>query len=49
MQQRDVSYLADILEAAWLAQSFIETIERQEFESNLLVQSAVIRQIEVMG
>jgi uncharacterized protein with HEPN domain len=49
MQQRDVSYLADILEAARLAQSFIETIERQEFESNLLVQSAVIRQIEVMG
>jgi uncharacterized protein with HEPN domain len=49
MQRRDASYLADILQAARLAQSFVETVNREEFERNLLVQSAVIRQIEVMG
>jgi uncharacterized protein with HEPN domain len=49
MQRRDASYLADILQAARLAQNFVETIDREDFERNLLVQSAVIRQIEVMG
>jgi uncharacterized protein with HEPN domain len=49
MRQRDAGCLTDILDAARLAQDFIKTIDREEFERNLLVQSAVIRQIEVMG
>lgn len=49
MRQRDESYLADILEAARLAYSFVETVDKEEFGRNLLVQSAVIRQIEIMG
>lgn len=49
MQQRDASYLTDILEAARLAQSFVGTIKMKDFGSNILVQSAVIRQIEIMG
>jgi uncharacterized protein with HEPN domain len=49
MRQRDESCLADILDAARLSQSFVETDDRGEFERNLLVQSAVIRQIEIMG
>ena len=49
MQLRDQSSLADVLEAARLAVSFIEGIDKDAFDDNLMIQSAVIRQIEVMG
>ncbi|ABB30723.1 protein of unknown function DUF86 [Geobacter metallireducens RCH3] len=49
MKPRDLASLVDIIEAARLARSFLAGIAKNNFDSNLMVQSAVIRQIEVMG
>ncbi len=49
MPPRDAASLLDILEAAKLVRSFVEGIDRQVFEHDLMRQSAVIRQIEVIG
>lgn len=49
MASRDLVYLLDILEAAQLVQSFIEGVDREMFEEDLMRQSAVMRQIEIMG
>ena len=49
MKPRDLASLVDIIEAARLTESFLAGIDRNNFDSNLMVQSAVIRQIEVMG
>lgn len=49
MQPRDAASLVDILEAAKLLQSFVEGVDRDAFETDLLRQSAVTRQIEVIG
>ncbi len=49
MQPRDAASLVDILEAAKLLRSFLEGVDRDAFETDLLRQSAVTRQIEVIG
>ncbi len=49
MQPRDLASLADILEAARLAVSFVQGVNKDAFDNNLMMQSAVIRQIEIMG
>ena len=49
MPHDDKSYLLDILEAARLIQTFISDMSSLEFESDLLRQSAVIRQLEIVG
>jgi len=49
MKPRDLASLVDIIEAARLTQSFLAGIDKEDFDVNLMVQSAVIRQIEVMG
>jgi uncharacterized protein with HEPN domain len=49
MQHRDLSSLTDILIAAKLIQKFIRPIDRSIFESDLMCQSAVIRQLEIIG
>lgn len=49
MQPRDLASLADIVEAGRLARTFLEGIDRERFDRDLMIQSAVIRQIEVMG
>ncbi|MCH9019220.1 MAG: DUF86 domain-containing protein [Proteobacteria bacterium] len=49
MPPRDAASLLDILEAAKLVQSFVEGIDRQVFERDLMRQSAVIRQIGIIG
>lgn len=49
MQPRDLSSLADILDAARLAASFVKGIDKDAFDDNLMIQSAVIRQVEIMG
>ncbi len=49
MPQRDLSYLTDIIQAARQIQEFIQGINKTQFENSSLVQSAVIRQIEIMG
>lgn len=45
----DDDYLSDILIACELIDSFIEALTRDEFAADLKTQSAVIRQIEIIG
>lgn len=49
MRSRDPSYLTDILEAAKQIQSFMHGIDKDQFDGSVLIQSAVIRQIEIIG
>jgi len=49
MRNRDESYLIDIWEAAKLVQSFIKSVDKRNFDGDLLRQSAVVRQLEVIG
>ncbi|MGB6065421.1 MAG: DUF86 domain-containing protein [Desulfomonilaceae bacterium] len=49
MRHRDVAHLIDILGAARLIQAFIQGVDQQTFNKDVMLQSAVIRQIEIMG
>ncbi len=49
MLPRDLSSVADILLAAKLVQMFIEGSDRNTFETDLMRQSAVVRQLEIIG
>ena len=46
---RDPAYLLDILKAARLVQEFVEGMDRTAFDDDLKTQSAVIRQLEIIG
>ena len=45
----DASYITDILQAAHLIQTFVEGIQKEAFEDDLMCQSAVVRQLEIIG
>ncbi len=47
--RRDDSYLLDILLAARQAMKFMEGVSRDEFEEDDLLQSAVMRPLEIIG
>ncbi|MBD2015804.1 DUF86 domain-containing protein [Microcoleus sp. FACHB-53] len=49
MLHRDLSSLADILVAARLVQMFVVGADRDTFETDLMRQSAVMRQLEIIG
>lgn len=49
MPPRDESYLLDQLAGCQLIQSFVEGIDRASFNDNRKTQSAVIRQLEILG
>ena len=49
MPSRDLTYVLDILNAARLAQSFVAGVDQAVFRQDLMRQSAVLRQLEVMG
>jgi hypothetical protein len=49
MLHRDLSSLADILVASRLVQMFVVGADRDTFETDLMRQSAVMRQLEIMG
>jgi uncharacterized protein with HEPN domain len=49
MSPRDVGYLADILQSARLIQNFCAGIDQSAFEKDVMLQSAVIRQLEIVG
>lgn len=49
MPSRDLAYVLDVLNAARAAQSFMDGVDRDAFEKDLMRQSAVVRQIEIMG
>lgn len=49
MQSRYPSYLLDILRAAQLIEQFIVGMDKDAFDEDLKTQSAVIRQLEIIG
>lgn len=49
MLPRELNYLVDILEAARLLQKFVEGVNQDTFENDLMRQAAVMRQLEIMG
>ena len=49
MQPRDQSYLLDILTASQLIQAFVADMDRETFDNDVKTQSAVIRQLEIIG
>ena len=49
MAPRDAASIIDIVEAAKLVQSFMRGVDRAEFENDILRQSAVARQLEIIG
>jgi uncharacterized protein with HEPN domain len=49
MLHRDAAHLIDILQAARLVREFVKGVDQQTFNGDVMLQSAVIRQIEVMG
>ena len=49
MPPRDLTYLVDILEAARLVQTFVTGVDKETFFDDLMRQSAVARQIEIIG
>ena len=49
MPSVDLTYVLDILNAAQLAQTFVAGVDKAAFMQDLMRQSAVLRQLEVMG
>ncbi|MEB3882501.1 HepT-like ribonuclease domain-containing protein [Lyngbya sp. CCY1209] len=49
MQPREINYFQDMLNAAKLAQDFVAGIDWETFELDLMRQTAVTRQFEIMG
>ena len=49
MSTRDREYLTDILSAVDLIDSFVQGIDHAQFIADLKCQSAVIRQLEIIG
>ena len=47
--RRDEAYLLDILLAARRAQKYIQNMKWEEFETNEIVQDAVVFPLEIMG
>lgn len=46
---RDLTYLTDVLQAARLVQTFVEDVTETAFFKDPLRQSAVVRQLEIIG
>ena len=49
MPARDLAYVLDVLNAARTVQTFMAGVDKATFEQDLMRQSAVARQIEIMG
>lgn len=49
MPLRDQSYLLDIFQACRLIESFIEGLDEADFSVDWKTQSAVVRQLEIIG
>jgi len=48
-QPRDRLYLQHILDAVLRIESYLQVLDRQEFDRSSLVQDAVIRQLQIIG
>lgn len=49
MSSRDLDYITDILAAAHLIETFLAGRNWDAFEADLMCQSAVVRQLEIIG
>ena len=49
MPQHDLSNLTDIIQAGKQIEEFIKDVDKAKFNGSSLIQSAVIRQIEIIG
>jgi uncharacterized protein with HEPN domain len=49
MLPREINYLLDVLEAARLLQMFVEGVDWETFENDLMRRAAVMRQLEIIG
>lgn len=49
MKYPDHTWLADMLVAARLAQQFVSGVSREELDADVMRESAVIRQLEIVG
>ncbi len=49
MPRKDDALLLDMLLACHKLKDFTDNLDKNEFESNILVQSAVIREFQVLG
>jgi uncharacterized protein with HEPN domain len=49
MQRRDAASLLDVLQAGRLVVRFVEGLDREAFSADVMRQSAVSRQLEIMG
>ena len=49
IRQRDLNSLQDMVNAATLALDFLGDLTEDEFASDLKTQSAVIKQLEIIG
>jgi uncharacterized protein with HEPN domain len=48
-QNRDETYLGDILDAIRRVENYTSNIKKKEFIEHLMMQDAVMRQIEIIG
>ena len=48
-QNRDLTYLGDILDSIQRIESHTTGIKKEKFLENLMMQDAVMRQIEIIG
>jgi len=49
MLPREINYFLDILQAAQLLETFVEDVDREAFENDVMRQAAVIRELEIIG
>lgn len=49
MFRNDFDYLEDILDAARLVQAFVRDVTEEDFVTDVMRQSAVVRQLEIIG
>ncbi|NEQ66006.1 MAG: DUF86 domain-containing protein [Symploca sp. SIO2D2] len=49
MLPREINYLLDMLQAAQLLETFVEDVDREAFDNDLMRQAAVIRELEIIG
>jgi len=49
MQHRDLSHLVDIVNAARLVLEFVQDVTWNDFEEDVMRQSAVMKQLEIVG
>jgi uncharacterized protein with HEPN domain len=49
MKRHDLAWLADILDSAMLVREFVDEVTFEKLEQDVMLHSAVIRQLEIMG